>query len=105
MGDAYRAIMSPEAGADLAAIHSYISRDSKNNAAKMVERILEAIESLKETPHRTVLASEGRKVVHPVRTLVVKPYVIYFRAIDDEGVVRILTIRHGARRRPRKFGP
>jgi plasmid stabilization system protein ParE len=103
MPDPYRAIISREASADLQALHRYIARDSTNNAAKMVERILTAIESLQIAPHRTVVERQSRKVKHPVRSVPVWPYVIYFRAVDEEHVIRILTIRHGARRRPRRF--
>lgn len=103
MPSAYRAILAPEASADLAALHARIERDSPDNAAKVVGGILAAIESLKAFPHRTVLPRQSRKVEHPVRSLPVKPYVIYFRVIDEEQVVRVLTIRHGARRRPRRF--
>ena len=102
--EAYRSIISPEAAADLAALHAYIGQDSEDNAAKMVERILAAIETLKALPHRTVLPRQSRNTRHAVRTLPVKPYVIYFRVLDDDRVVRVLTIRHGARRRPRRFG-
>ena len=99
----YRAIISPEASSDLSALHAYISRISPDNAAKMVERILAGIESLRVLPHRTMFAGQSAKVRHPVRTLPVKPYVIYFRALDDDKVIRILTIRHGARLPPETF--
>ena len=76
--DAYRTIISPEAAADLAALHGYISQDSPDSAAGMVERLLEAIETLKTLPHRTVFQRQSRKIKHPVRTLPVKPYVVHF---------------------------
>ena len=104
MGDAYRLIIAPEASADLTMIHAYISQDSPGNAAKVVGRILRGIETLKVFPHRTVLEHQSRKIRFPVRSVPVRPYVIFFRVLDDEQVVRILTIRHGARRRPRRFG-
>jgi plasmid stabilization system protein ParE len=103
MSDDYQLIMSPEAVLDLAAIHAYILRDSPQSAARMVERILASMEKLKIVPHRTVFLRRSGKVPHPVRTLAVRPYVIYFRAIETGRVVRVLTIRHGARRRPRQF--
>jgi plasmid stabilization system protein ParE len=103
MGEPYRLILSPQASADLIRLHSYISRDSADNAAKTVERILNAVEGLRTVPHRTVMERQSRKIRHPVRTLPVGAYVVYFRSLDDERVVRVLTIRHGARRRPRRF--
>lgn len=43
---------------------------------------------------RSSLLSRGAR--HPVRSLPIRPYVVYFRVLDDDRVVRILTIRHGA---------
>ena len=103
MADAYRFIISPEASENLQSINAYIALDSPQNAARMVERILAAIETLGILPHRTVLERQSRKVKHPVRSLPVKPYMVYFRVLDEEQTIRILTIRHGARRRPRRF--
>jgi len=69
----------------------------------MVEQILAAIENLKLAPNRTVYQQKNRKLDRPVRSLPVSPYVIYFHVIDGERIVQILAIRHGARRKPRRF--
>ena len=103
MSEPYRIIMSSESAADLKSLHAYISLDSPDSAAKMVERILTAIESLKLFPHRTVAQHTSRGLRQAVRSVPVPPYIVYFRVLDDERVVRILTVRHGARRRPRRF--
>ena len=103
MPPAFRIILSPEAAADLQAIHEYISHDSPRNAARMVDRILEAVAKLEIIPHRNVIEHQSRKIRHPVRSLPVRPYVVYFRVLEEEHVVRVLTIRHGARRRPKRF--
>ncbi len=99
----YRVIISPEASADLQSIHAFIAQDSPHHAAKLIERILAAIETLKTFPHHTLVPHASPKLKHPVRSLPVRPYLIYFRALDDEQVVRVLTIRHGARRPRRRF--
>ena len=101
MPASYRLILSPEAAADLQALYDYISLDSPQNAATMVRRLLDAIESLETFPHRNVARHQSRKIEHPVRSLPVRPYVIYFRVLDDRQAVIILAVRHGARRRPR----
>jgi plasmid stabilization system protein ParE len=101
--DAYRVIILPRAGADLQAIYDHIAADSRENAAAMITRILDALEPLKQFPHRTVVERQSAKLRHPVRSLPVRPYVVYFRVLDEERVVRVLHVRHGARRRPRKF--
>jgi len=104
MPTTFRVILSPEAAADLEAIHAYISKDSAENAAKMVGRILDAIAKLETFPHRTVVEHQSKKIKHSVRSLPVRPYVVYFRVLDQQQAVIILTVRHGARRRPRRFG-
>ena len=99
----YRIIISPEAAADLQAIHDYIAADSRDHAARMVGRILASIETLKGAPQRAVVEHTARRTAHPVRSTPVGRYVIYFRVMPPDQVVYILTIRHGARRPPRKF--
>ena|SRR5947207_2507733 len=103
MPHAFRIILSPEAASDLQTIHDYIVQDSPQNAAKLIARILDEIDTLKAFPHRTVLPSQSKKLRYPVRTFPVRPYVIYFRVLDEQQAVRILTVRHGARRRPKRF--
>ena len=97
----FRLIFMPRAAADLRQIQDYIARDSTKNAEQMVARILDATESLKEFPHRTVAERQNRRLKHPTRTLSVNPYIVYFRVIDEWKTVRILHVRHGARRPPR----
>jgi plasmid stabilization system protein ParE len=103
MPEPYRIIMSPEAAADFESVHAYITQDSPAAAARMVERILAAIDTLTSFPHRTLAAHVSSRLRYPVRSLSVRPYVVYFRTLEDEHVVRILTVRHGARRRPRRL--
>jgi toxin ParE1/3/4 len=103
MGDSHRIIISPEASSDLAAIHDFIARDSPRHASRFIDRLLGAIEGLKSAPHRTLVEHQSAKLKYPVRSLPVGPYLIYFRVQDDHRIVRILTIRHGARRRPGRF--
>jgi plasmid stabilization system protein ParE len=103
MPPTYRVILSPEAAADLEAIHAYISQDSPDNAAKMVGRILDGIAKLEVFPRHTVVERQSKKIKHPVRSLPVRPYIVYFRVLEEQKAVIILTVRHGARRRPRRF--
>ena len=99
----YRIIISPRAGTDLKRIYDHIARNSPANAATVIQRLLDALDNLKELPHRTMLQRPSHRIRHPVRSLPIPPYVVFFRAIDDDRVVRILTVRHGAQRRPRRF--
>src|SRR5438034_10439497 len=103
MSEHYRVRLTPQALSDLEGIHAFIAKDSPRNAASMLERILDTIDSLEIFPHRTVVERQSRKIRYPVRSVPAKPYVIYFRVIEEEGVVVIRHIRHGARRRPKRL--
>ena len=100
MTEHYRVRLTPQVLSDLEEIHAYIAEDSPRNAASMLERILDAIDSLEMFPHRTVVERQDRALKYAVRSLPVKPYVIYFRVIDEEKTVVVRHVRHGARRRP-----
>jgi toxin ParE1/3/4 len=103
MTPAFKIILSPEAATDLQAIYEYIAQDSPRNAANLVGKLLDAIESLNTFPHRTVAQHEGRGLLQPVRSLPVRPYIVYFRVEEAQQAVRILSVRHGARRKPKRF--
>jgi len=96
----FRVRLTKRALADLEQIHRDISKDSQRNASLVLERILVAIDLLEIFPHRTVVERQSPSLAHPVRSLPVKPYVIYFRVIDIEQIVVIRHIRHGARQKP-----
>ncbi|HEY2588705.1 MAG TPA: type II toxin-antitoxin system RelE/ParE family toxin [Tepidisphaeraceae bacterium] len=99
----YRVIVLPEAFADLDRIIDYIKRDSPQNAMLVVERLQKAIESLDELPHRHKIHRWDRRPERVIRSVPVSSYIIYYRVIDTPPTVRVLTIRHGARRPPRRF--
>ena len=97
----YRLVISPGVYTDLAEIHKYISKDSADNASKMIGRILDAVEAIRIAPNHKIVT--GIKGPRPVRSLPVKPYVIYYEVLDDDRVVRLLRVRHGSRRPPTDF--
>lgn len=99
----YRVLMMPEAAADLTAAFDYIERDSPQNARAVIEALIQAVDSLTHLPHRYKVHLSARDQNRVVRSMPVPPYVVYYRVIEQDGVVRVLTVRHGARRRPRRF--
>ena len=99
----YSLIITPRAADDLVRIQDFISKNSVQNADAMTNRILDSLEPLREFPHRSVVDLEHPRLVYPVRTIVVRPYIIYFRVLEDQKVVRVLHVRHGARRRPKRI--
>ncbi len=84
-----------EACADLAHIHAHIAQDNPAAASAVIGRIEKAVERLSLFP------SSGRRgVVAGTRELVVPslPYVVVYR--QDEAFVDIISVVHGAQRRP-----
>ena len=85
--------------ADLEAIGDFVARDYPNAADRIVMRIVEAVEKLRDHPH---LGRIGR--IAGTRELVIAetPYLVPYRVADDD--VQILAVIHGARRWPDKLG-
>jgi plasmid stabilization system protein ParE len=61
----YHIILAREAVSDLQSLHDYIARDSPENAAKIVERILKSIFSLDSFPHRNLAERRSQKIEYP----------------------------------------
>jgi addiction module RelE/StbE family toxin len=99
----YALLITPRALKDLEQIHAYISIDSPQNASGMIERLLDSLEPRKRFPHRSIAPHQSSRIRNPVRSLSVQNYTIFYRVLEKEKVVRILTIRHAARRRPTRF--
>src|SRR5437660_1599073 len=103
MARRYRILLTKRFADDLQSIFDYIATRSAQNAPKMISRILDALERLKVIPHRTVVRGQPEADSHPVRSLPVGSYMILFRVFDEHRVVRVLCVRHGARRPPDHF--
>jgi len=99
----YRVIVSPEAFDDMDGIIDYIAPQSPANAAKLIDRLWESMQGLKDLPHRHGVVSARREPKRAVRRMLVAPYLVYYRVDDAARVVRILTVRHGRQRHPRRF--
>ena len=90
-----RVAFSPKARQDLLDIGDYIARDSKANARRFVEKLVEQCERIGRAP----LAYPGREDLAPgLRMAPIGRYVIFFRAQED--AVRIERVLHGARDLP-----
>lgn len=95
MPDRYRVILSAEALANLADILRYIEQDSEQNAVRMVDRIYRECESLEMFPHRYAIDRRGKQLPFEIRLMPVPPYRVIYRIIEEQHLVRVLTIRHG----------
>src|SRR5687767_7695814 len=75
---AYKVIITPEALADLQGIYEWIAADSADQAARMAGRILDAIDSLTDMPHRFAAVRTRRKLPYQLRKVVVRPYKVFY---------------------------
>ncbi len=67
------------------------------NAARWLERVWDAADSLEHFPRRAPLAEEDAYVEYEVRQLIVGTHLLLF-TVDDEGRrVWVLGLRHGRR--------
>jgi addiction module RelE/StbE family toxin len=84
-------IWSPAALREITDIHRYIAQFNPSAAARLVDELLAAGDSLETFPNR------GRPVAGTaLRELtVIHPYIIRYRVAGDH--VRILRVRHGRR--------
>jgi plasmid stabilization system protein ParE len=101
--DQYRVIILPAAADDIVSICSFIERDSSQNAAAVAQQILDAIDGLEILPHRFRVHESRADPAKAVRSMPVPPFIVYYRVDDGRNVVRILSVRHGSRRQPRRF--
>lgn len=96
----YRVRNTPRATADLVGIFEYISRHSPQNAARMVKKLVDAIDGLTILPHRYDVPRTGFVRGKSVRSMPVRPYLVRYRIDESTQTVYVLRVRHGARRRP-----
>ncbi len=98
----YQIDMSDEAEAELDAAYLYLSGRSLDSAYRWYNGAQKAIPSLSNMPRRCVLAHENS--LYPnneVRQLLYgngkTTYRILFTIFEEDGLVRVLHFRHGAR--------
>ena len=85
-------IWSPAALREIEHIYRYIARFNPRAAANITRELLAAGDSLENFPYRgrAVLGTQLRELT------IVYPYIVRYRVAADH--VRILRVRHGARR-------
>ena len=99
----YRVIVSPEAFSDLDKILDYVKVQSHANAVKVIDTLWDAMTRLRELPYRYRVVQGIRSADKQVRRMPVPPYLVYYRVAEQERVVRVLTVRHGSQRQPKRF--
>jgi toxin ParE1/3/4 len=93
----YEVIITRSALRDLEQIRTYIARDNAAAAEGFGQKLLNEAESLRTFPERGgfVLQRPG------ARFLVVHPYLIIYRIMEQSRTVKVLRYWHGARERVR----
>ena len=99
----YRITLSRQAGTDLERISANINLTSAQNAPRVIHRILDAIDLLQHFPHRSLVAGQRKGVRHPVRSVPVQSWIIFFAVLEKQQTVRILRVRHGSQRRLKRY--
>jgi toxin ParE1/3/4 len=89
---------SRRASNELDLIYNYLTAENAQAAARQLHLILDAVKQLGKFPVSGKLGDVQR-----TRELIVPgtPYIIYYRR--TEIAVKLLSIRHGAMRKPRRF--
>lgn len=95
----YAVLVTPAAQEEIQEAFAYIYRDAPQAAQRWLTRVYEKIDALEEFPARCPVAPDSEHVGEELRHLIFKPYRIIFRIEEVHGIVRILGVRHGARRR------
>jgi plasmid stabilization system protein ParE len=103
MRDTHRIVLTADALSDLQGIASFIRQRSPQNAGSVAGTILDAIDSLGSMPDRFKRVGKSRKRGSPVHSMVVRPFIIYYRVEHSPKIVYVLNVRHGGRRQPRHF--
>jgi addiction module RelE/StbE family toxin len=96
MPDQYQVRITPRALADLEAAFVYIQIRSPDNATKMIEVLLDAIDGLAIFPHRYNVPRTGPVQGREIRSMPVPPYLVRYKIDDQRKAVHILRVRHGA---------
>jgi len=103
MDQAYRIILLPEVISDLSGIYDFVESDSPQNAVAVIRKLMESIDSLDQFPQRCKIHLSSKVADRVVRSMSEPPFIIYYRVIDQDRVVEVMTIRHGARKQPKRF--
>lgn len=95
----YRVTLSRKCAKDLESIFEWLAEQNPRVAPRQIDSILKQIQGLELFPKRNKVCDSPRGVVY---SLPVDPYIVYYRA-SEAGTVRVLRVRHGARKSLRRF--
>lgn len=91
----HRVVITEHAERDIDEVFAWIAMDSATNAQEMVERIREAIRTLRRFSRAGRVCPEQPNFTYELRQVIAFPYRIIYTVHND--LVLILHVRHGAR--------
>jgi toxin ParE1/3/4 len=94
----YQVIVTPEAQAGIRESFTYIRERSPLNAARWLQALYTAIDSLEAFPERCPFAREREYLDEDLRQLVFKSHRVVFMVQKKEKRVYVLYVRHAKRR-------
>jgi plasmid stabilization system protein ParE len=91
----YRVMMPERVAMKIREQARYITEEAASplNAARWLERVLEAVDSL--APHRCPFAAEHGLRPYDIRCLVVQDFLVVFTVDEEASCVVVLNVRHG----------
>jgi toxin ParE1/3/4 len=95
---AYRVIVMPSAQADLQEHTDYIALDSDRYAREWLNKAWDVISSLAENPKRFAVIAESEEIGVELRDALHYSHRIVYWVKDEEQVVEVLRVYHGARK-------
>jgi toxin ParE1/3/4 len=97
MPPVYRVNLTLRVADQLQEIFDYIAKDSPDNAARLIRRLLDAMDGLESLPHRYKVVTNSATVGEELRSMPVGAYLVRYHVHDSARVVTIVSVRHGAR--------
>jgi toxin ParE1/3/4 len=94
----YTVLITPTAQEEIRETVFYVHRQAPLNAERWLRRLYEQIDTLELFPDRCPTAPDSEHVGEELRHLVVGSHRVIFRIEKHARIVRILGVRHAARR-------
>jgi hypothetical protein len=100
----YRVDVAASAEAELEQLYLWVVEQAPHQGAAWFNGLEQAILSLDQNPERCAIAAESLDPANPIRVLLYgrRPYVyrIFFMIDSAARAVRVVHVRHGAKKRP-----
>ena len=95
----YSIRLAQKAKKDLRDIHAYIEQELREPATadNMLDRIIEAIESLAHMPRRNILLKDAGLMQRRIRREIVENYLVFYTINEEEKRVQIVRILYNRR--------